>query len=209
VTAIADALGYERFYSIGGSGGGPHSLACAALLPDRVIAAAVVASPAPFDAKGLDWLAGMGQENLEEIEAARAGDEELREYLEGAADEMIGTSGEDIVKVLGDLLSDVDRLALSGAFGDYVAAQSCHALAGGIWGWFDDDRAFLTDWGFHLEDAQVPLTLWHGAHDRFVPIAHGQWLAEHVAADVQLRPDDGHLSLAISSYGEILDALVR
>jgi len=64
VAAIADALGVERFYTTGHSGGGPHALACAALLPDRVNSATTTAGVAPFDAEGLDWLAGMGQENL-------------------------------------------------------------------------------------------------------------------------------------------------
>jgi pimeloyl-ACP methyl ester carboxylesterase len=58
VAAIADALGIGRFAVLGHSGGGPHALACAALLPERVIAAVSVSGPAPFDAAGLDWFAG-------------------------------------------------------------------------------------------------------------------------------------------------------
>ena len=77
VAAIADALGYDRFHSYEGRGGGPHSIACAALLPDRVISAAVIACSAPFDAIGLDWTAGMGSENLEEVAAVSAGANEL------------------------------------------------------------------------------------------------------------------------------------
>jgi pimeloyl-ACP methyl ester carboxylesterase len=57
VAAIADALGIGRFAVLGHSGGGPHALACAALLPERVMAAVSVSAPAPFDAAGLDWLA--------------------------------------------------------------------------------------------------------------------------------------------------------
>ena len=72
VVAIADALGYDRFYCSGGSGGAPHSIACAALIPDRVIGVAAIATPAPFDAHGLDWMAGMGEENIKEYGTARA-----------------------------------------------------------------------------------------------------------------------------------------
>ncbi|MEO8291337.1 MAG: alpha/beta fold hydrolase, partial [Gaiellaceae bacterium] len=70
VAAIADGLGIERLAVHGGSGGGPHALACAALLPDRVVAAASLAGVAPFEAEGLDWLDGMGQDNLDEFAAA-------------------------------------------------------------------------------------------------------------------------------------------
>jgi pimeloyl-ACP methyl ester carboxylesterase len=208
VAAIVDALGCERFYSVGGSGGGPHSIACAALLGERVIAAAAIASPAPADAEGLDWTAGMGKENVSEFAAARAGDAELLEFLEAQAQSMDGASGEEIVAVLGDLVSDVDRQALSGALGDHMAQEVAHALSPGTWGWFDDDRAILGDWGFDLADIRAPLSLWHGAKDRFVPIAHGEWLAAHVDAEAHLRRDHGHLSLTVSSYGEILDELL-
>src|SRR6202046_3829688 len=60
VRAICDALGITRLVTWGISGGGPHLLATAALLPDLVVAAASLASLAPFDAGGLDWFAGMG-----------------------------------------------------------------------------------------------------------------------------------------------------
>ena len=81
VAAIADRLGLDRFHTIGTSGGGPHALACGALLGDRVISTTIVGSVTPVDAEGLDWTAGMGEENLEEFAAARAGPEELKEFL--------------------------------------------------------------------------------------------------------------------------------
>jgi pimeloyl-ACP methyl ester carboxylesterase len=209
VAAIADALGYDRFYTLGASGGGPHVIASAALLPDRVIAAASVSSPAPFEAEGLDWTAGMGQENLDEFAAMAAGDDAFEAFLIGQADELRGATAEEMVAVLGDLVSEVDRQALSGELADYLVEETAHALANGVWGWFDDDRAFERDWGFDLTDIRVPLTLWHGAQDRFVPIAHGEWLADHVTADAHLRPDHGHLSLVVTAYGEILEALLE
>lgn len=209
VTAIADALRYERFYSVGGSGGGPHSIACAALLPERVIAAASIASPAPVGAVGLDWTAGMGGENVDELGACQSSDEEFMAYLELQAQGMAGTSPAEIVAVLGDVVSQVDRRALSGAFGEFIVRQTAHSLSSGIWGWFDDDRAILGDWGFDLSDIRAPLALWHGGQDRFVPVAHGEWLAGHLGVEAHVRPDDGHLSLSLGSYGEILDALLE
>jgi pimeloyl-ACP methyl ester carboxylesterase len=208
IVAVADALGYERFYTVGSSGGGPHAIACAALLPERVIAAASIASPAPVSAVGLDWTAGMGKENVNELEATQASDAELESYLERQAASMVGTSPEQIVAALGEVVSEVDRRALSGALGESIAREVDHALSGGVWGWFDDDRAILGDWDFDLSDVRAPLSLWHGGQDRFVPIAHGEWLAGHLRADAHLRPEQGHLSLSLSSYGEILDTLL-
>lgn len=208
VVAVADALGYERFHSIGTSGGAPHSIACAALLPERVISAVAIACPAPLGAEGLDWTAGMGQENIAEVAAVHGPDEELRSYLEAQAVEMRSASIEKILAVLESLLAEVDRRAISGAYAEYNAAQFAKALGGGVWGWFDDDRALFGDWGFDLREVSTPLTIWHGRDDRFVPVAHGEWLAARLGAKAELRDDAGHVSLAIGSYGQILDSLL-
>jgi pimeloyl-ACP methyl ester carboxylesterase len=209
VAAIADALGYERFYSVGHSGGGPHSIACAALLPDRVIAAAAVASPAPLHAEGLDWTAGMGNENVAELAAARASDHEFERYLEREAGSMRGASAEELVGHLGDAVSEVDRLALTGHLGEFIVRELAHSLSSGIWGWFDDDRALFADWGFDLTAVRAPLSLWHGAEDRFVPSAHGEWLATQVGVTTRVLPDRGHLSGSDEAYCEVLDALLE
>lgn len=209
VAAVADALGHERFYSIGGSGGGPHSIACAALMPDRVIAAASIASPALVGAEGLDWTAGMGKENVEELAAMQAGEAELQEFLERQAQPMLDASGEQIIEAMGDLVSEVDRQALSGELADFIVRETNHSLASGVWGWVDDDMAFLGDWGFDLADTRAPLSIWHGGQDRFVPVAHGEWLVRRLGADGHLLPEHGHLSLALTSYGEVLDNLLE
>jgi pimeloyl-ACP methyl ester carboxylesterase len=209
VVAIADALGAERFYTMGGSGGGPHALATAALLPDRVLAATTIASVAPADAPGLDWLEGMGSKNHEEFAAVQAGPEALEAYLEEEAKEFGHVTGEAVAAALGDLVSEVDRAALTGEFGDFIAGQARKSLTRGIWGWFDDDFALLGDWGFDPASITAPLTIWHGAQDRFVPLSHGEWLAGRLPdAQARLEPAHGHLSIAISSYPELLDGLV-
>ena len=110
--------------------------------------------------------------------------------------------------VLGDLVCEADRRALTGALGEFMAEQYARSLSSGFWGWLDDDIALVKPWGFDLDMLGAPLTIWHGAEDRFVPISHGEWLASHLPATAQLRPHDGHLSLTITSYGEILDALI-
>jgi pimeloyl-ACP methyl ester carboxylesterase len=209
VVAIADELGVERFYVTGQSGGGPHSLACAALIPDRVWSASTTAGVAPYDAEGLDWLAGMGQENLDEFAAQEAGDEELIAFLEKEAEQYGNLSGEEVLAALGDLIAEADRAVLSGEFAEHVTRGLHKALEAGIWGWFDDDKATVADWGFDLGAIEVPVTVWQGDDDRMVPFAHGEWLAEHVSgAKARLLEGEGHLSLELGFHGAVLDDLI-
>jgi pimeloyl-ACP methyl ester carboxylesterase len=85
VSAIADSLGIERFAVNGGSLGGPHSLAVAARLPERVTRAASIAGVAPFDIPGFDWFAGMDAATIEEIGWAREGEDVLAREIERMA----------------------------------------------------------------------------------------------------------------------------
>jgi pimeloyl-ACP methyl ester carboxylesterase len=209
VAAIADAMGIERFYVTGQSGGGPHSLACAALLGDRVWSASTTAGVAPYDAEGLDWLAGMGQENLDEFAAQEAGEAELIAFLEDQVAQFGSLGGEEVLAALGDLIADADKAVLTGEFAEHIAWSLQRALAGGIWGWFDDDKSVAADWGFDLGEIDVPVTIWQGDDDRMVPFAHGEWLAAHVAgAKARLLEGEGHLSLELAFHGAVLDDLI-
>lgn len=209
VAAVADAFGAERFYTVGWSGGGPHALACAALLGDRVRGAATIASIAPWGAEGLDWLDGMGDENREEFGAVLGGEARLRAWMEANAPAFARITPEQAHVSMGDLVSDVDRDALTGEFARYFAALVGAGLIQGFWGWFDDDLAFVEQWGFDLAGITAPVMIWQGGQDRFVPPAHGRWLADHVSgAQAELRDEQGHLSLGISEYGSILDGLL-
>jgi pimeloyl-ACP methyl ester carboxylesterase len=206
--AILDDLGIDRFVTIGWSGGGPHALACAALLADRCDGAACLAGVAPFDAEGLDFLAGMGPENVEEFGAAARSPVELKAFLEQFADGLSKVTGEEIAGSLGDLVDDVDRSALTGEFAETVARMVRRALSNGIAGWFDDDLAFVKPWGFDLSRITVPTSIWQGEHDRMVPFSHGEWLAAHVpGARARLFADEGHVSL-VRQLPRILDDLV-
>jgi pimeloyl-ACP methyl ester carboxylesterase len=209
VVAIADELGLDRFAVWGWSGGGPYSLACAALLPERVVAAAVLGSFAPWGSPGLDFFAGMGQDNVDEIklyfddpEASRQkGIDDWPEYMNMTADQL-GDS-------LATLLSPVDAAVVTGEFAEWLARSQREGLADGDQGWWDDGVAHMDPWGFDLESIGVPVIICHGGEDRFVPFQHGQWLAEHVpGAESLLSETDGHLSLVVERNGEVLDWLV-
>jgi pimeloyl-ACP methyl ester carboxylesterase len=209
VQAILDALKIGRFFCAGQSGGGPHALACAALLPDRVIATATLAGVAPWPAEGLDWLNGMGQENLDEFGASMKGHDALEAYLTPEADTMRAVKPADVAAAFGDLVSDVDKAALSGGYAEYMAVGLSRAVSTGIAGWRDDDIAFVTPWGFDLPSISTPVAVWQGAQDRMVPLAHGAWLATHIpGAESHLLPNEGHLSLALNKIGDVLDGLL-
>ena len=208
VVAIADALGIERFHVVGWSGGGPHALACAALLPGRVVSAATVAGAAPHDAEGLDWSAGMGDENIEELGYAERGANALRPWLEGQAEEIRAASPDDLLRILGDLVSEPDRAALTGDYAKHSLASTQASVSTGVFGWLDDDLAFVRPWGFSLDSISVPVSIWQGREDRFVPITHGEWLADHVpGARSHLLENEGHISLSRHCYGGVLDEL--
>ena len=204
VGAIADALGIEKLAVEGGSGGGPHALACAALLPDRVVAVASLAGVAPYPAEGLDWLDGMGQDNLDEFAATIAGREALERYLGKKVSEMLTAEPKAIAEALLSLLSPPDRAVLTGELAEYFHEATRVGVEEQLDGWIDDDFVFVNPWGYRLEDIRVPVQLWHGAQDRFVPIAHGRWLAERIpGVDAHLTDEDGHLTIQLRRIGEV------
>jgi pimeloyl-ACP methyl ester carboxylesterase len=209
VAALAEHLEADRFVTVGWSGGGPHAIACAALLPDQVLAAATIASVAPYDADGLDWTASMGEDNQIEYPLAARDPDALLEWMRPQIEELSNISPHEIVSALRSLISDVDEASLSGELGRVLAASFQRAFVHGPWGWYDDDLAFVAPWGIELESIKVPVSIWQGRHDLMVPFAHGRWLADRIpSARPQLRSDHGHLSLAIGSISEILDDLM-
>lgn len=207
---LAQALGLSRLYVLGWSGGGPHALAAAALLPDLVASTATVGGVAPFDAEGLDWLDGMAQENVDEFGATVAGPAELEAFLTAAAGSLGEVTGASVADFFGGLVPEVDRAALTDAFAEFIAESSRDAVRTGIWGWFDDDMAFAREWGFDLAAIGGPVTIWQGSEDKMVPFAHGRWLVGHVpGARPRLMEGEGHLSLAVSAFDRILDELIE
>ena len=171
-------------------------MACAALLRKRVVAAASLASPAPYPSPRLDWLSGQGEDNVAEFKAALAGPENLGRFLEPRSTILLKATPEEVVKDMESIISPVDKAALLGKLGPFLVSNMQEGLKPGYYGWDDDDLAFVSSWGFAPSDVSVPLILWQGGHDKMVPFAHGEWLAEHIkGADAHLSPEDGHLTL--------------
>jgi pimeloyl-ACP methyl ester carboxylesterase len=183
VSCVADALGIDRFAVMGSSGGGPHALACGALLPECVLGVVSVAGLAPFDAEGLDWFAGMSDSGVASLRAAAEG---------RAAKERYEASGAEYDP---EMFTPEDHAALSGAW-TWVLDVVNPAVEAGPGGLIDDDLAFVSPWGFDPARVVAPSLFLHGGRDRVVPSSHGEWLAHRCpSAELWLSPDDGHISV--------------
>jgi len=181
VEQLADALGVDRFAVMGASGGGPHALACAALLPDRVVAVACLSTLAPFGADGLNWFGGMASDSAS-LRAAARGRAARAEYEQTA--EFDPSS-----------FIERDYAALDGRWSS-LGADVGLASAAGAEGLIDDDLAYVAPWGFDVADIAAPVLLVHGSLDRVVPPAHSEWLLRHCPdAELWTRPRDGHISV--------------
>ncbi|MFJ9817326.1 alpha/beta fold hydrolase [Streptomyces sp. NPDC101151] len=182
VGRIADALGIDRFAVMGHSGGASHALACAAVLPERVLGAVAGSGPAPFDAEGLDWFAGMAASCRESLSAAVAGREAKARYQAAAEYDPA-------------MFTEADHAALAGDW-SWLGEVVGPAVAAGPGGLIDDDLAYVRPWGCDPATITAPVLVLHGGQDRVVPSSHGEWLARRCPrSELWLRPAAGHLSV--------------
>jgi pimeloyl-ACP methyl ester carboxylesterase len=193
VKAIADRLNIDRFAVIGRSGGAPHALACAAMLPDEVMRTVALVSVAPANAPGLDWYEGMAPDNVEEYSAIDADTLRLTERLRARANRT-SEDPETLIEILLSQMTDPDLHVV----GDYairrlLASTYAEGLREGPFGWVDDVLALRSDWGFQVENIKGPVLLWHGAEDNFSPVSHTRWLAAKIPdSELQIQQDTAH-----------------
>ncbi|WP_299537582.1 alpha/beta fold hydrolase [uncultured Streptomyces sp.] len=207
VRAIADALGLDRFAVVGRSGGAPHALACAALMPERVTRAAALVTLAPWDAPGLDWFEGMAASNV--LAYTTAADDP-----DGLTESFIMRSAEirrNPVQLLNDLrreLTESDRVVVNDAgIRAMLLRNYSEGLRTSAYGWIDDAIAFSRPWGFDPAEITGPVMLWHGVKDVFSPVGHARWLAGRIpGATTVLAPQAAHFD-ALSVLPEVLNWL--
>ena len=211
VRRLSEVVGFDRCVVWGYSGGGPHALACGALIDDLVAAVAVIGSPAPFDAPGLDFLAGRSDEDREDYELFLSDRAEWERRGEQQRDELLAMNAGELAEHWSAGMSAADAAALHGEFGVWLHRAAQAALTAGIDGWTEDDIAlFHSPWGFDPASISIPVKVWHGQEDRLMPFAHGRWLAETIpGAQAELRDDDGHLTVVARRIGEVHEWLAQ
>jgi pimeloyl-ACP methyl ester carboxylesterase len=195
VAMMADLHGWDRFAVWGGSGGGPHALACANLLKDRVERCASVVGPAPYDADGLNWLDGMSPGNVEEFHRAREGESAFRPLVERLAREAVEAVQAGEVALSSDYeLSAADLSALRNRLADPTYLdRTVAAHIDGVDGWIDDSIALMEPWGFDPADIAVPVSIWYGPDDVLCPRAHAEWLLSYIPSAERHELPGGHL----------------
>ncbi|MGH3008665.1 MAG: alpha/beta fold hydrolase [Gaiellaceae bacterium] len=204
VAEMLDSLGADRFATWGHSGGGPHSLACAALLPDRCVAAATLASVGPYGADGLDWLAGMGEANVQEFELVLAGAEVLEPAIRQAQPEFFSGGPDGLRQAMLTILSPLDQEAFTTEVAEWAYAVMAEGAAERVDGWRDDDLAFVAPWGFEVAEIRVPVLLLQGREDLMVPAQHGRWLAEHIpGVEAEFSETEGHITLLVNRVPDV------
>ncbi len=204
VREIADSLHVDRFGVIGRSGGGPHALACAALLPERTTRAAVLVGLAPSQGEGLDWFEGMTSSNTREYRAARGGGDAISARYSSRADG-IRANPTQILTAMRDELTQSDRWIVGDAgIRRQLIENYAEAVRYSADGWIDDVVAFSNPWGFDPADIRIPTMLWHGANDRFSPVGHLRWLAARIPSAIAIvQPGMAHFG-AIGVLPDVL-----
>ena len=208
VSAIADALELDHFAAIGRSGGAPHALACAALLPDRITRVAALVGLAPSGAEGLDWFAGMTQGNITEFSAARQGSGIVGERLRAAAERIRADPRQMINDLYADLTESDRQVVGDVGIRKMLISNFSEAFRFSADGWIDDVMALTAPWGFDPGDIAVPTLLWHGAEDRFTPAGHAAWLGDQIPGAIAIvEPGRSHFG-ALQVIPDVLPWLV-
>ncbi len=191
VRAVLDELGVDRAAVYGNSGGGPHTLATAALLPERISRAVVMAGMAPVGRPDLDYFDTQTALMRDEMLAALEGPEASRDFLRRLEQENPGNAWTAVLTD-GDLRVAGEVGAITESVIETLDAREASTRLED--GYVDDMQAFASPWGFALESIAVPVQLLQGTDDLMVPPVHAAWFRDHVpGASLQVLLGHGHL----------------
>jgi pimeloyl-ACP methyl ester carboxylesterase len=206
IACLADHLEIERFSVLGVSGGGPHALACAYRIPERLRGVAIASSPCPFDyRRATDNFA---PSRLEEFTLAREAPAMLRPTVDRAVQRIL-TEPEAYFAELGERLDASDgRLLATPEVRSMYCGDLAEAVQAGGEGWLIEAHLLASPWPFDLGDIRVPVRIWHGERDRIAPprMARLLWRALS-GSELRLAPGEGHLFF-FRHIDEILQSLV-
>ena len=208
VAAVLTHLGAPRCLVAGWSGGGPHALATGSRLPEQVAGILCIAGVAPYDAEGLNFLEGMGQQNIDEFGLALQGEEAIRPSNEAEAVGLRNTDAAGLIEGMATLLPDVDRAVLTAEFGEDMVANFAEGLRTGVDGWVDD-LAFAAPWALQPgRDRRADLRV---ARQRG---PDGAVRPRTMACRARPRCDgttaqaEGHLSIGVGALDRMFDDLL-
>lgn len=203
--AVLDQWGVEKAVMWGGSGGGPHALACGALIPERVAGIVLDSSPAPFELLGADRFEGMNEVNRVGYSMSMESEEDLLEKMRAVFDP--NHRVDDPEGIVAQARQAIAREGLpagtSPAFFAELLVENGH-------GWADDVYAITHPWGFGLGDVKVPVHVMYGTRDTMTPPAHGRFLTAGLPKATVDEYDGEHIALGTHTKGgAVIDALHR
>jgi pimeloyl-ACP methyl ester carboxylesterase len=160
--ALADALGLSRFAVAGHSGGGPHTLAIAFRMPERVTKVVLASPVSPLDEKGMAKL--MINKDLKLIAKLHF----LHHIIKWTSDYEAKKAEKDIPSFVeataGDDKSDADTFLKDPAQREMFEASFTAGMQQGGEGMYEMIMA-LWDWGFRPEDISHHVELFYGDAD--------------------------------------------
>jgi pimeloyl-ACP methyl ester carboxylesterase len=205
VTCLADTLGLDRFAVMGWSAGGAYAAVCAALVPERVTAAALLSSGVPIDQYGTTK--GLTPDDRMLLLLVR-----WAPFVASALMWATISHASDgrLFQEMRRSFPPPDRAVLDerGSPAEAVAFVK-ESMRQGTEGCVQDYRVFGAPWGFELESISAPVQLWEGTEDHTGPLGYRDFLLRHIPRSTFIAaPGEGHISLLTNRAEAILNRLI-